>query len=232
MTHYFELPKAQFLLTSNLLFPEYQVRRAVALTARLPTYPEDFETEGCLYKKVFYGAASASDGLDAGFFVLWGVWYPANERDLVRLAYTDPDGWRSDKALPFCEVYQHRDRDRDEGLLDEGNLADHHWVGKLVAAVSTGGEAIKDLAPDVTASSVATCRRRVASKTKTEKVQVTANISISEFLGRARFRIQATVEPLNSQEPTSVSSRCMRTSRSGSPVFKINHRSEDSSMET
>ncbi|KAK0631455.1 hypothetical protein B0T14DRAFT_3549 [Immersiella caudata] len=137
-----------------------------------------------LYSKMVYGAATVSDGANNGVFILWGVWYP--KTDMMRLAFMDPVGWRSDKALLFCEVYPLSGHQ----LLCDNTLPDRRWIAKLIDAVSGRDELVKWVTPEVPRTSFKTCQQRLELGGTGETIQVVAEVSTREFLRRSMVHIQ------------------------------------------
>ena len=199
------MPEAQFLLECGPSLSTYRVKRCTAPTSTHAPIPvlgsHKAETKPFwwrsqkgrgLYSKFVYRAASilAEDG-DA-LFVLWGIWYP--KEHLIRLAYFDPLGWRSDESFCFCEVYRHR----GSQLLSDTSLPDHLWIAKLTTTVSPVDEIVQQLGANISKGSLTTCRQRLKIGSRGRTIQVVAEVLTKEFVGRAMLQIRTTIEALQS----------------------------------
>ncbi|KAK5659114.1 hypothetical protein OQA88_1204 [Cercophora sp. LCS_1] len=192
LVHHIEVPRTRLLF--NIPHVYYRVGRSVP-DEHAPAAIADFETLPVWWESrstndismLVYGAASVLLDDPDSFFILWGIGYP--KTDAVRLAFTDPIGWRSDRASPFCELYRYR----DILLLNNIRLKDHRWVDALMRAAETQDRARRSLLTSSPASPTTNCTKRWKLNDGDSLREVVADMVAVEFLGRSMFRIKVTV---------------------------------------
>lgn len=119
----------------------------------------------------------------------YSVGYMVPKEDIMRLAFANPTGWRSDKAFPFCEVYHYQHWDKQ--LFSDTALDSYHWIAKLAATVTKRDEIVKAVALSTPKSSVATCHQTLKLGREGEKFMLLLTSQLESSFGGSCSRLMS-----------------------------------------
>jgi hypothetical protein len=194
----FKVPRAGFLFPQGQ-FPYSMDRTAPGLTetvyashVTLPAwYNADFSST---HLELTYGAISLSNLSDLqhdGFFMLWGLLYPADpDGTWLGAAYHDPEICFSENAVPFCRVYRH---DANWQSIDHAHLDSPAWIRKLIRLAQSQDQTAGRIDHDLSPSKVSYFSRTWANQNK-DLVCISGSISLVRFVGRKAYQISVDIE--------------------------------------
>jgi len=134
--------------------------------------------------KWVYGAMSASNGVDDGFFVLWGAQFTNDKVYPYGLDFYD---WSSPESRLFVEIHPQR----DQGLLSGHSPGAYEWITELVRVTQDGAGCTASGTPPSAA-----CRRVWMAGGGGTNVCAEARLERIEFVGRMVFRIDVSISLL------------------------------------